>query len=369
MQQLELGILDWIQANLRCGALDVLMPALSWTCNHGEIWIVLAAVLLAVKRYRRQGLAVGGALVTDLVLCNLILKPLVGRVRPFVVHPVELLVPPPTDASFPSGHTAASFAAVFALKASGSPLWKPALAVAVAMWLFVDVSGGGEVERTITDIPITYVGEDDLADRGLMLVDEGTSATVDLTLEAQMILSCVHRIRAALGYGVGSQLVAQVLTGSRDRRVLELGLDRLSTYGLMKGRASESVARQISQLVELGLLRRNMRHGALEPTDRAAGVLFRGEKVLVPTRTAPEVKPAASAEPDFDASLFGRLRRLRTRLAQEQGIPPYLVFTDATLREMAHLAPVNMAEFLQVSGVGKFKAEKYGAAFLEELKK
>ena len=133
MQQLELGILDWIQANLRCGALDVLMPALSWTCNHGEIWIVLAAVLLAVKRYRRQGLAVGCALVTDLVLCNLILKPLVGRVRPFVVHPVELLVPPPTDASFPSGHTAASFAAVFALKASGSPLWKPALAVAVAM--------------------------------------------------------------------------------------------------------------------------------------------------------------------------------------------------------------------------------------------
>lgn len=151
MQQWELGILDWIQANLRCGVLDVLMPALSWTCNHGEIWIVLAAVLLAVKRYRRQGLAVGCALVTDLVLCNLILKPLVGRVRPFAVHPVELLIPPPTDASFPSGHTAASFAAVFALKASGSPLWKPALAVAVVMafsrlYLYVhwpsDVLGG-----------------------------------------------------------------------------------------------------------------------------------------------------------------------------------------------------------------------------------
>lgn len=93
MQQWELGILDWIQANLRCGVLDVLMPALSWTCNHGEIWIVLAAVLLAVKRCRRQGLAVGCALVTDLVLCNLILKPLVGRVRPFAVHPVELLIP------------------------------------------------------------------------------------------------------------------------------------------------------------------------------------------------------------------------------------------------------------------------------------
>lgn len=154
MQQWELGVLDWIQANLRCGVLDVLMPALSWTCNHGEIWIVLAAVLLAVKRCRRQGLAVGCALITDLVLCNLILKPLVGRVRPFVVQPVELLIPPPTDASFPSGHTAASFAAVFALKASGSPLWKPALAVAVAMafsrlYLYVhwpsDVLGGALV--------------------------------------------------------------------------------------------------------------------------------------------------------------------------------------------------------------------------------
>lgn len=154
MQQWELGILDWIQANLRCGVLDVLMPALSWTCNHGEIWIVLAAVLLAVKRCRRQGLAVGCALITDLVLCNLILKPLVGRVRPFVVQPVALLIPPPTDASFPSGHTAASFAAVFALKASGSPLWKPALAVAVAMafsrlYLYVhwpsDVLGGALV--------------------------------------------------------------------------------------------------------------------------------------------------------------------------------------------------------------------------------
>lgn len=151
MQQLELWILDWIQTNLRCGALDVLMPALSWTCNHGEIWIVLAAVLLAVKRYRRQGLAVGCALTADLVLCNLILKPLVGRARPFTVQTVDLLIAPPGDASFPSGHTAASFAAVFALKASGSPLWKPALAVAAAMafsrlYLYVhwpsDVLGG-----------------------------------------------------------------------------------------------------------------------------------------------------------------------------------------------------------------------------------
>ena len=149
---MELFILDWIQDHLRCGFLDAVLPAISWTCNHGELWIVLAACLLAVKRTRRQGATVAAALVLDLICCNLFLKPLVGRVRPFAVNTaVELLVAAPLDASFPSGHTAVSFAAVFALKASGSRLWKPALAFAVViafsrLYLYVhwpsDILGG-----------------------------------------------------------------------------------------------------------------------------------------------------------------------------------------------------------------------------------
>ena len=134
MQGIEFAILDWIQAHLRCGFLDAVLPLITRTADHGELWIILALVLLAIRSQRKYGAAVACGLVLDLVSCNLLLKPLVGRIRPFAVNAaVELLVKAPLDASFPSGHTAVSFAAVFALKAAGSPLWKPALAVAVVI--------------------------------------------------------------------------------------------------------------------------------------------------------------------------------------------------------------------------------------------
>lgn len=152
MQTLEFSVLDWIQIHLRCGFLDAALPLVTRLCDHGEIWILLALVLLAIPRTRRQGAALACGLVLDLLACNLLLKPLVGRVRPFALRPeTALLVVPPLDASFPSGHTAASFAAVLALKASGSPLWKPALALALViafsrLYLYVhwpsDVLGG-----------------------------------------------------------------------------------------------------------------------------------------------------------------------------------------------------------------------------------
>lgn len=131
---MELALLNGIQEALRADWLDPLMVFVSSLCAHGEIWILLAAALLCFRKTRRAGVTVAAALILDLVVCNGLLKPLFGRVRPCTVNPaVELLVACPSDASFPSGHTAASFAAVGALRAAGSRLWLPGLVLAVVI--------------------------------------------------------------------------------------------------------------------------------------------------------------------------------------------------------------------------------------------
>ncbi len=143
MQAVELSILNWIQSHCACGFLDAAAPFVSALSNHGEIWIALALVLLGLKGHRRAGLILAVALLLDLIICNGLIKPLVGRVRPCDVNTaVRLLIPRPTDASFPSGHTAVSFAAVSALRTAGEPAWIPALVLACAIAfsrLYLDV--------------------------------------------------------------------------------------------------------------------------------------------------------------------------------------------------------------------------------------
>ncbi len=134
LQAFEFSILNWIQLHCRSGLLDAVLPAVSRICDHGEVWIVLALLLLAFRKTRRIGLTLSVALLLDVMCCNIILKPLVGRVRPCDVNTaVKLLIARPLDASFPSGHTAVSFAAVCALWAERSRLWMPALALALLL--------------------------------------------------------------------------------------------------------------------------------------------------------------------------------------------------------------------------------------------
>ena len=152
MQALEFAVLDGIQALLQCKVLDSFFVLTSWICDHGEIWIVIALLLAAWKKTRRFGLAMGLSLLIEFIACDNFLKPLFGRVRPYMLKDsVQILIPPPGGASFPSGHTGVSFAAVSGLYHSGCRGWKWALVLAALisfgrLYLYVhwpsDVLGG-----------------------------------------------------------------------------------------------------------------------------------------------------------------------------------------------------------------------------------
>lgn len=133
MNLFEIQILDWIQNCLRTPLGNVVMPIFSALSNNGEIWILLGIVLLFFRKTRKWGIVVLVALFMELILCMWILKPIVSRVRPFLVNPgAEVLVKLPGSASFPSGHTAASFSAAMALMFAKvkKRLWIPAVVLA-----------------------------------------------------------------------------------------------------------------------------------------------------------------------------------------------------------------------------------------------
>ena len=112
---IEIGILDWIQS-IRSPVVDMVMTFITRLGNAGAVWIVLAVILLIIPKTRRSGAVLAAALCVDALLCNGILKTLFGRIRPYDVNTsVRLLIARPVDFSFPSGHTAISFAAVTAL--------------------------------------------------------------------------------------------------------------------------------------------------------------------------------------------------------------------------------------------------------------
>ncbi len=196
----------------------------------------------------------------------------------------------------------------------------------------------------------------------------GIYKDVDITREAQMILSCVKRIRDKLGYDVGLNLLGNVLRGSKNKRVLELSLQELTTYGLMKDRTRSDIHAMVDHLEAEGYLVSDQEFQTLGLTAAAAQVLYRGETVSMKVEVEPEVViPAIGVQklPEEAADLFDVLKELRASLAKEAGIPAYVVFSNATLTDMAKKKPKTMSEFRRVSGVGEIKAAWYGTAFLK----
>ena len=202
---------------------------------------------------------------------------------------------------------------------------------------------------------------------------KGEFEEVDVTVKAQKLLSCIVRIQDRLGYRVGVSMVVKVLMGSRDKRLLKLGLETLSTYGLLKEDGA-SLRRLAEHLEAEGYLQTEQEHQTLCLTEKASQVLYRGQTVMMKQRKEPELSPKLPADQtvvhlhEEDRELYDVLRDLRAQLAKKAGMAPFMVFSNATLVDMAGKKPKTLPEFRRISGVGELKASWYGEIFTRTIK-
>ncbi|EPM6965399.1 ATP-dependent DNA helicase RecQ [Vibrio alginolyticus] len=188
----------------------------------------------------------------------------------------------------------------------------------------------------------------------------------DATEEARKALSCVYRVNQSFGMGY----VVEVLRGMQNIRVRENGHDKISTYAIGRDHSHDYWVSIFRQLIHKGLLFQNItRNSTLQLTEEARPLL-RGDVTL--ELAVPRLDTAARAaksdkltSKNYDKKLFAKLRKLRKSIADEDGLPPYVVFSDATLIDMAEILPTSYGEMLAVSGVGQRKLEKYANPFLD----
>ncbi|TWT31928.1 DNA helicase RecQ [Blastopirellula retiformator] len=191
----------------------------------------------------------------------------------------------------------------------------------------------------------------------------------DATVLGQKILSCILRT----GERFGADHNAKVLCGSRDKRVLELEHDQLSTYGLLRNDSLRSVRMWIEQLIGQRFLAKVGEYNVLKVTP-AGRELLRGE--VLPKLTKPDASDRAESPKrarraddweGVDRGLFESLRNLRREKAEAAGIPAYIVFGDSSLREMARHRPSTLERFRLIKGVGEKKCQDYGEAFTQHI--
>ena len=195
-------------------------------------------------------------------------------------------------------------------------------------------------------------------------------ATYDGTLVAQEFLSCVHRIRERSGFGVGLNHVVEVLTGADTERIRKWGHEQLSTYGIGTEHSRPEWLAIGRELLRLGFVtQRPDRFNVLELTRKGREALKQRKPVqLTGPVAAPKEQVAPRAgEIACDEALFERLRGMRGQLVAERGVPPYIIFSDEALRQMARLYPASDRDFARISGVGEKKLREFGAVFLADI--
>lgn len=183
------------------------------------------------------------------------------------------------------------------------------------------------------------------------------------TTEAQKVLSCVYR----LNQSVTSQYVIDVLRGKNHKRIVEQQHDTLSTHGVGKDKSDAHWHNIINQLVHQGLLRIDITQNAtLKLTEAARPVLKSQQQITlaVPRLVIDKTKPTKTDKRYYDRALFAKLKHLRKSIAEQDDVPPFVVFSDASLADMAEQLPQSDNQFLAISGVGNTKLERYGERFI-----
>lgn len=190
----------------------------------------------------------------------------------------------------------------------------------------------------------------------------------DITDQARMILSCVQRMSAKLGYSLGLTSVVRTLLGSRDKRLLQLGLDKLGSYGMLRKLGKDDLRAMAENLESQGYLETDPVHGGVSLTQKAQGVLFEGKTVSMrlpkAEASAPVSSPIGGGQ---DPNLLAMLKRLRWKIAMQESVPAYIIFSNATLEDMARKAPTTLEAFAKVNGVGSVKVKRFGEVFVDAI--
>ncbi len=185
----------------------------------------------------------------------------------------------------------------------------------------------------------------------------------DITVDAMKILSCIKRLKEKYGSGV----VTDVLKGSNTYKNQMLGFDKLSTFGIMSEYSKNTIKDLIYFLITEGYIETfGDKYPVLRLTPNASKVLFEGEKVTIKRKIEKFIE--AQVDEVYDAKLFEILKALRKRISEETHVPPFIVFSDTSLKQMATYFPTSEDQMLKISGVGYSKFDKYGNRFLETIK-
>ncbi|WOA61167.1 DNA helicase RecQ [Bacillus mycoides] len=212
-------------------------------------------------------------------------------------------------------------------------------------------------EQCLQSFILQYFGEEPKEDCGRCGNCTDDRESIDVTRESQMVLSCMIRTNQRFG----KQMIAQVLTGSKNKKVIEFNFHTLPTYGLLSNRSVKEVSEFIEFLISDELIA--VEHGTyptLKVTEKGKEVLLGKENVLRKERV--ETRQIVQDHP-----LFEVLREVRKEIAQGEGVPPFVIFSDQTLKDMCAKMPQSDSELLTVKGIGEHKLVKYGSYFLQAV--